>query len=148
VESKVVEIRRVEAAEAERLMKGMYLDETDMKTVEFCLFMSTHMWACFMHGKLAGIWGVIPPSLMSDQAYAWLNTTEALKGHEFVFIRHSQMVFDELLEEYPSVVGHVIIGADKAYRWLKWLGAEFGPPQGKVVPYRITKHDRKVYGHG
>ena len=148
MESKVVEIRKVDAHEAAKLMRGMAVDEVGEKTTEFCLLMSTHMWACFMRGELAGIWGVIPPSLMSDQAYAWLNTTEALKGHEFVFIRHSQRVFDELLEEYPSVVGHVMIGADKAYRWLRWLGADFGTPQGKVVPYRITKHDRKVYGHG
>jgi hypothetical protein len=148
VESKVVEIRRVDATEAERLMRGMALDDTGEKTMDFCLLMSTYMWACFMNGKLAGIWGVIPPSLMSDQAYAWLNTTEDLKGHEFVFVRHSQMVFDELLEVYPSVVGHVVIGADKAYRWLRWLGARFGPPQGMVVPYRITRHDREVCRHG
>ena len=38
---------------------------------------------------------------------------QVLKGHEFIFVRHSQMVFDELLEQYSSVVGHVIIGADK-----------------------------------
>ena len=45
-----------------------------------------------------------------------------------------RMIFDEILNEYEAVVGHVIIGADKAYRWLRWLGAEFGPPQGMVVP--------------
>lgn len=144
----IVEIRRVETTEAAKLTRDMVLDETGEKTMEFCLLMSTVMWAGFIRGKLACIWGVIPPSLMSNQAYAWLNTTEVLKGHEFIFVRHSQMVFDELLEEYPSVVGHVIIGADKAYRWLRWLGAEFGPPQGMVVPYRITRHDREVYGHG
>ena len=145
---KTVEIRKVEAAEAGRLLKDMVQNETDQRTMDFCLLMSTTMWAGFIRGKLACIWGVIPPSLVSDQAYAWLNTTEVLKGHEFIFVRHSQMVFDELLDEYASVVGHVIIGADKAYRWLRWLGAEFGPPQGMVVPYRITRHDREVCRHG
>jgi hypothetical protein len=145
---KVVEIRKVKPEEAAKLTQNMVLDENDERTMDFCLLMSTVMWAGFIRGKLACIWGVIPPSLMSDQAYAWLNTTEVLKGHEFIFVRHSQMVFDELLEEYPSVVGHVIMGADKAYRWLRWLGAEFGPPQGMVVPYRITRHHREAYGHG
>jgi hypothetical protein len=145
---KVVEIRKVQASEAEKLLKDMVQNETDKRTMEFCLLMSSTMWAGFIRGKLACIWGVIPPSLVSDQAYAWLNTTEVLDGHEFIFVRHSQMVFDELLEEYASVVGHVIIGADKAYRWLRWLGAEFGQPQGTVVPYRITRHDREVCRHG
>lgn len=145
---RVFDIRRVNSDEATVLMKNMMLDEIGAETTEFCLFMSTTIWAGFIKGELACIWGVIPPSLMSYQAYAWLNTTDVLKGHEFAFVRHSQLVFDELLEEYSSIVGHVIIGADKAYRWLKWLGAEFGPPQGKVVPYRMTRHDRKVAGHG
>lgn len=144
----IVEIRKIRVDEAVRLTKDMVLDEAGTQTMDFCLLMSTTMWAGFIKGKLACIWGVIPPSLMSDQAYAWLNTTEVLKGHEFIFVRHSQIVFDELLEEYASVVGHVIIGADKAYRWLRWLGAEFGPPQGMVVPYRITRHDRKVHSYG
>jgi len=144
----IVEIRRVEMSEAAGLTRDMVHDDSEEKTMEFCLLMSTIMWAGFIRGKLACIWGVIPPSLMSDQAYLWLNTTEVLKGHEFIFVRHSQRVFEELLEEYPSVVGHVIIGADKAYRWLRWLGAEFGPPQGMVVPYRISRHERKAYLHG
>ena len=144
----IVEIRRVEVDEATALTRDMVHDDSDEKTMEFCLLMSTIMWAGFIRGKLACIWGVIPPSLMSDQAYLWLNTTEVLKGHEFIFVRHSQRVFEELLEEYPSVVGHVIIGADKAYRWLRWLGAEFGPAQGMVVPYRITRHDRRVHSYG
>ena len=148
MENKVVEIRRIETQEAAKLMKGMTLDKAGEQTTEFCLLMSNIIWAGFIYGKLACIWGVIPPSLMSHQAYAWLNTTEVLKGHEFIFVRHSQIIFDEILEEYDAVVGHVIIGADKAYRWLRWLGAEFGPPQGMVVPYRITRHDREVCRHG
>lgn len=145
----IVEIRRVSVEEAAKLTKNMIHDDHDEKTMDFCLLMSTIMWAGFIRKELACIWGVIPPSLMSNQAYLWLNTTEVLKGHEFIFVRHSQRVFEELLEEYPSVVGHVIIGADKAYRWLRWLGAEFGTPQGMVVPYRISKHnrDREAY-HG
>jgi hypothetical protein len=148
VESKLVEIRRIGPDEAARLTRNMVLDDTGEKTMEFCLLMSTIIWAGFIRGELACIWGVIPPSLMSHQAYAWLNTTEVLKGHEFIFVRHSQLIFDEILEEYQAVVGHVIVGSDKAYRWLRWLGAEFGPPQGMVVPYRITRHDREVCRHG
>jgi hypothetical protein len=136
----IVEIRRIGPVEAESLTKKMVLDDTDLKTMDFCLLMSTVIWAGFIRGELACIWGVIPPTLMSNQAYLWLNTTDVLKGHEFIFVRHSQRVFEELLKEYPSIVGHVLIGADKTFRWLRWLGAEFGYPQGVVVPYRISRH--------
>jgi len=71
----IVEIRRIEATEAARLTKNMTLDEPGAQTMEFCLLMSTIMWAGFIRGELACIWGVIPPTLMSNQAYAWLNTT-------------------------------------------------------------------------
>ena len=44
------------------------------------------------------------------------------------------------LRQYPSVVGHAIIGSTKSIRWLKWLGAKFGAPQGTAIPFRITRH--------
>jgi hypothetical protein len=102
--------------------------------------MSTVIWAGFINGGLACIWGVIPPTLMSDRAYLWLYTTDLIKEHQFTLVRHSQLVMEEILSEYPTVVGHAIIGSDKSIRWLKWLGAKFGPPQGTAIPFRITRN--------
>lgn len=136
----MTEIKKITTAEANELVKGIELDEIGRRTMDFCLLMSTVIWAGFIDGKLACIWGVIPPTLMSYQAYLWLYTTDAIKEHEFRLIRHSQMVIEEVLQEYESVVGHAIIGSDKSIRWLKWLGAKFGPPQGTAVPFRITRH--------
>jgi hypothetical protein len=133
-------IKEVTAPEARGLLTGVDFDEIGRKTMEFCLLMSTHIWAGFINDKLACIWGVIPPSLMSDQAYLWLYTTDVIKGHEFLLVRHSQMVIEDVLDQYPSIVGHAIIGSDKSIRWLKWLGAKFGPPQGVALPFRITRN--------
>jgi len=76
----IVEIRRINSDEAARLTRNMTLDDTGEKTMEFCLLMSTVMWAGFIRGELACLWGVIPPSLMSNQAYAWLNTQRSLRA--------------------------------------------------------------------
>jgi hypothetical protein len=132
-------IRRISNHEAEELLKVIELDDVGQKTMDFCLLMSTVIWAGFINDKLACIWGVIPPTLMSSQAYLWLYTTDVIKGHEFILVRHSQLVIDEVLKEYPSIVGHALMGAEKSIRWLKWLGAEFGYPQGTGIPFRITR---------
>jgi hypothetical protein len=136
----MTEIKQVSALEARRLIRDIVLDSDGERTMDFCLMMSTQIWAGFINGQLACIWGVIPPTLMSSQAYLWLYTTDVIKGHEFLLVRHSQMVIKEILEEYPSIVGHAIIGSSKSIRWLKWLGAKFGAPQGTGIPFRITRH--------
>lgn len=136
----MTEIKKISNHQARELVRGIELDENGEKTMDFCLLMSTVIWAGFIDGRLACIWGVIPPTLMSSQAYLWLYTTDVIKGHEFILVRHSQLVIEEILEEYPSIVGHALMGADKSIRWLKWLGAKFGSPQGTGIPFRITRH--------
>jgi hypothetical protein len=136
----MTEIRRVSNSEAADLVKLISFDEEGQQTMDFCLLMSTIIWAMFIEGKLACIWGIIPPTLMSYQAYLWLYTTDVIKEHQFCLVRHSQRAIEEILEEFPSIVGHAAIGSSKSIRWLRWLGAEFGYPQGTVIPFRIERH--------
>lgn len=133
-------IEQVGADRAKELMKGISLSETDEKGMEFCYLMSISIWVGLIDDELACIWGLVPPSFMSNQAYLWLYTTDLIKEHQFVLVRHSQMVMEALLNEYPTIVGHATVGDKKAIRWLKWLGAEFGYPQGTGLPFRIKKH--------
>jgi hypothetical protein len=81
--------------------------------------------------------GLIPPTLLSDQAYLWLRTTEAMQEHVFVFVRYSQVVIAEMLTEFPAIIGHCEVSATKSIRWLRWLGAEFGAPEDRLVPFTI-----------
>jgi hypothetical protein len=136
----MTEIKQVTVYEARELLEEVVFDNLGRVTMDYCLLMSTDMWAGFINGKLACIWGIIPPTLMSYQAYLWLYTTDAIVGHEFILVRHSQLVIDGLLEHYPDIVGHATMGSDKSIRWLKWLGAKFGQPQGTNVPFRISRY--------
>jgi hypothetical protein len=138
----MTEIKKVSNTEARRHALALNLGEEEWKAMDFALLMSTVIWAMFIDKKLACLWGLIPPTLMSHQAYLWFYTTDVIVEHQFVLVRHSQMAIEEILKDYPSIVGHATMGADKSIRWLKWLGAEFGPPQGTGVPFRITRDGR------
>lgn len=83
-------------------------------------------------------WGLIPPTFISCQAYLWMWAPEPIK-HQLVFIRHSQIQVQEMLKHYDKIVGHCEIQAKSAQRWLKWLGAEFGQPSGKIMPFTINR---------
>lgn len=103
------------------------------------LLSTTHIEAGYVDGILVAIWGLIPPTIVSNQAYIWVYTTAGLEGHEFIFVRQSQKVVKKFLEEYDTIVGVTEVGEDRSIRWLKWLGAEYGVPQGKWKPFVIRR---------
>jgi hypothetical protein len=103
------------------------------------LRISNTIWIGKVDGELACVWGVVLPTIMSDRAYLWLWTTEKIKEHPFVFVRRAQIVVAELLKEYSVVVGHTVVGARNSIRWLKWLGAKFGEPDGDLIPFQIGR---------
>ena len=115
------------------------LSQFERSTFDRCLFSSSNVWLGRADGKLVCVWGVIPPSLMSDRAYLWLWTSEAIQGNEFLFVRHSQRAVEEMLKLFPSLYGHVALGAESSKRWLRFLGAKFGEPDAKAIPFQIRK---------
>jgi hypothetical protein len=99
---------------------------------------SSRVWIGADDDKIIAVWGLIPPTLMSDVAYLWLFTTEHLNAHTFTFARHSRRAIAMALDEFPIIVGHCKVGASHSIRWLRWLGAEFGEPiHGKAIPFTI-----------
>jgi len=136
----VTEIETINTAQAKEYIKGLSLTAEEKWGMDYCFLLSTMMWAGLIDRRLACLWGLIPPTLLSNQAYLWLYTTDVIKEHQFVLVRHSQLVMEEILKQYPTVYGHAIIGSDKSIRWLKWLGAKFGEPHGKGIPFRITRN--------
>lgn len=88
-------------------------------------------------GDIAAIWGAIAPTLMSDTAYLWLLTTDLIDEHKFTFIRHSKIFVDEILKQYPVLVGDVILPNPHAVQWLKWLGAKFSEKQNGKMSFEI-----------
>jgi hypothetical protein len=133
-------IERLNPLSAEKYLNTLKLSKQDRAAMDYCSLMSVSMWAGLIDGKLAAMWGLMPPTVLSNQAYLWLYTTDVMEGHEFILVRHSQMVVKEMLKEYPSICGHAVVSNHKAVRWLKWLGAKFEHPIGGGLPFRITNN--------
>ena len=102
-----------------------------------CMLSSVDVRYGMLDGKVACMWGLIPPTILSDVAYLWLLTTDIVAEHKFLFIRHSQVYIEDALKQYPTIIGDVFIENTAAKRWLKWLGAEFKEPIGQRVPFVI-----------
>ena len=115
------------------------LTEQEEETMNKCIMLSETLWIGTVDGELACMWGVVPPTLMSSQAYLWLHTTPLVQEHQFAFVRHSQRAIEELLKEYELILGDCLVGADQSIRWLKWLGAQFLDPVGMKIPFFIKK---------
>jgi hypothetical protein len=114
------------------------LSKINQETMQRAMMNSSRVWIGEDDGAVIGVWGLIPPTLMSDVAYLWLFTTKNLTRHTFIFIRHSQKAVQAMLSEFPCIVGHAEIGNRRSLQWLKWLGAEFGEPvSDKAIPFTI-----------
>lgn len=103
------------------------------------MFMSIDIRYGLVDGRIACMWGLIPPTLLSETAYIWLLTTDIAEEHKFLLIRHSQMYMQEALKSYPCLVGDVILPNEPAIKWLKWLGAEFEKPEGRLLKFSIRR---------
>jgi len=100
---------------------------------------SALVWIAEVDEVVACVWGVFTPSLLSDRAYLWLLTTDVAQEHQFLLVRYSQRMVEEILNRYSEIYGHCAIGQDRSIRWLRWLGAEFGEPAGLLLPFVIRK---------
>jgi len=101
---------------------------------------STHTFVGYVDGRVAAVYGLITPSLLSDQCYMWLLTTDAATEHKFLLIRHSEVVIEGILGHYARIVGNTSASDVKAIRWLKWLGATYTYPQNeKMIPFTLTR---------
>jgi hypothetical protein len=91
--------------------------------------------------KVACVYGLAPPTAISNRAYLWLLTTELVEKHKFLFVRHSQLVIENALKRYDMIVGHVAVGNTSARKWLRWLGAEIGVPEGGFSKFVIRRRN-------
>lgn len=134
-----VQIDKMAGLATSELIQLEGFDPSDDMALKICLDMSEVVYSASYEGRGACLWGLIPPSLLSDKAYLWLFATDVANDHTFLLARHSRMIVEEMLEEHPILIGHCHLEDTRAHRWLKWLGAEFGFPQNKGIPFTIRK---------
>lgn len=103
------------------------------------ILLSHEVYVCEADGVIAAVWGLVPPTLLSESAYFWLLHTKLVTEHKFLFVRHSQRIVAEYLERYTVLTGFMALGDPKVRKWLEWLGAEFGDPYKNSMPFWIRK---------
>lgn len=103
------------------------MTERESQSLDACLLISDGVYVGLVDGKIACVWGLVPPTLLSTQAYLWLYTSSLVEEHKFLFVRNSQRWIESALEEYPNIVGFCHSDNASAKRWIKWLGGEFAP---------------------
>lgn len=107
--------------------------------MDFCLKLSGEVWSGYVDGELICCWGLIPPSVFSTTAYLWMWNSEAVREHQFLFIRRSQIEVERMLERYETITGHCEMSNARGIRWLRWLGATFGEPSSLTLPFVIRR---------
>lgn len=75
------------------------------------------------NGEVLGFVGLVPPTLLSDEAYIWMITTEAGEQHPILLARYGTGLIQTALLKYRELFGHCFNA--RSARWLKYLGAEF-----------------------
>lgn len=101
--------------------------------------MSDRTYVGVVDGRIVCVWGVMRQSLLSDRGYLWLLVTPAAEDHKFLIVRYSQRIIEQLLKKYNSLVGECALLDERARKWMRLLGAEFGPPEGKTIPFQIER---------
>lgn len=134
-------ISKAQVTELLSAAEGAKLSEVDLIRFNQYVDLSTVVWAGSIGDKLLCMWGLIPPTLLSDQAYLWLHTTKAAEAHTFILVRRGQIELRKMLADFPNIIGHCDVEAARSIRWLKWLGAQFGEPGDRFIPFVIRSQN-------
>lgn len=119
------------------MLSGNDMVEAEKEKLQRLLQISFNIHIGFYKGDVACVWGLMTKSLLSDQAYMWLFTTDVVQKHKIAFIRGSRTIVKIALEDFSYIIGECAIENDRAIPWLRWLGAEFGAPLRGRIPFVI-----------
>lgn len=81
-------------------------------------------------GRVAGMFGVIPESYMSDKGIVWMLTTPEILKMKFTFYKLSRKFIASLLARYVDLYNFVDARNTQCVDWLKRCDAEIYPAEG------------------
>jgi hypothetical protein len=67
--------------------------------------------------------GLVPPTLLADEAFVWMITTEEGNRRPILLARYGKKTIATILLKFPKLYGFCF--NPKSAKWLKSLGAEF-----------------------
>jgi len=113
------------------------LPQDQQETMARAMGNSPDIWVGYNGPKVFALMGLIPPTLVSDRAYIWFWQTPHFAESKLACLRASRRCVADALLRYPILVGHCATAATHSHRWMRWLGATLGEPDGPILPFRI-----------
>lgn len=96
--------------------------------------LSSPIYVGIYNGQLLAILGLIPNSLISDEAYVWLYHTPWVRHHKIKFGRWAKWVMSNFTVRYQRLYGHCLTPDSR--KWLVSLGARFtSPTTFEILPW-------------
>ena len=89
---------------------------------------STYAWIAEVDNKPVALWGFYKPSLLADEGFIWMVTTNAVEEHQFTFIRYGRMVLDMMFQKCNLLYGVVHPEFYRSHKFLKFFKFEIGDP--------------------
>lgn len=119
--------RRVRAAEVREIAASHAV--TPVKLLIEEVDRSASAWSWIVAGEVACMFGIVTPTLVSEEAYPWFFSTDLVDRYARQFARTCKELLPELLSRHPRLTGMVDARYALSVRWLEWLGATFDEPQ-------------------
>lgn len=102
---------------------GLSLDNNQMEALTRSAKNSNPLFAGMYGAELACIIGLVPPTLISSDAYIWMLHTTVVDRHKVSFGRHAIRLVRNLRQRYSRIVGHCMVTDKSAIGWIKSFGA-------------------------
>lgn len=105
---------------------------------------SKFSWLCEVNGEPAALFGLVAPSLVSDEVFLWMMVTKAANRYPIALARKSWQFLDDLSGAFQRIIVMHDPRMKAARRWLRWLGfrtSHTGEINGVPVVYMVLETD-------
>ena len=145
-----VEIRNLEFADIEIMAERMRpMDQFEfeimggekpvIESLEILLDRSRSARACYMDGKLVAVWGIMAPTILSNEGFPWLAATYEIDKPDVRrrFISMTKPEFWRAVGGFTKLWNLVSEENTVAIRWLKWIGFVFDGRETIIQGHRF-----------
>lgn len=103
-----------------------FFDPEDREMIRDHLRMSDPLLECKFKGRTGCLVGFIPPTILADKAFVWVQDFPPMAEHPVVAGLATRRLLKEALKRYPTLYGRC---TKYGVPWLRSLGAKINFPE-------------------
>lgn len=124
--------------EIDELFAAHYPEKV-LSIIHRCRDTSWEVWSCWYGDNYLGMTGVIPNTILSNEATAWLLTTPEMKKHPAFLLRRTKAMIQRWHRNWSVLNNYIDARYEDSLRWARWVGFEVYPP-APFGPFRLPFH--------